>query len=287
MLILKVAHAQSLFQRSFASNSQSDDDAWSASFLLRTAVRMGHIWATYGVREGKRTILGDQPAVCFGNFTLADLIAVRNGFSAQSGAVTQYAITVPLAVAAKGGIKPVIKWTDGRPSLHDGTLLEGMVHEDPDNQYRFICENSTANNSDEYLEWRWRFNGNYQRDIEAIETNGFEGCTIPGLNITEENWSGMDVVVPDIETARMLQYDILSLIDRGIISESQFDHILVCDQLPDTIDGLDDEELKTVFSMACYDFKACLNVHPIPSHPIPSHRNGSSPSGFCKPCPAT
>ena len=248
---------------SFTSNSQPDDDIWSATFLLRTAIRMGHIWATYGVRDGKRTIPGNQPAVCFGNFTLAELIAVRKGFSAQSSAVTQYAITVPLAAAARLGIQPVIKWTDGRPCLQDGTLLEDMIPEDSDNQYRFICENPTSNRFDGSPEWRWRFNGNYQRNVEAIEANGFEGCTIPGLNITQEKLSGMGVVVPDIETARMLQYDILSLIDRGLISDSQFDHILVCDQLPDTIDGLDEEELKAVFSKACFDFKACLKIHPV------------------------
>lgn len=75
-----------LIPAQFPMNCESGDDQWSAGFLLRIAVRFQHLCATYGNRNGKRTIKGQQPAVCFSPFNLADLIAVRNGLPPQNEA---------------------------------------------------------------------------------------------------------------------------------------------------------------------------------------------------------
>ena len=245
----------------FQSYCQADDYEWSAGFLLRVAVRMHHLWPTYGIRDSNRTIQGEHPAVCFANFNLADLIAVRDGFIAQNGVVTQYAITFPKKTAEKGGIQPVIQWVGGRAYLQDGTSINGVIQEDVDNQYRYIADalNSSCQPS-AYLEWRWRYPRNYHSNIKKIEANGYEGNVIPGLKLTHKKWAGMGIVVPGMPTARLLQYDILALIDQGLISETHVDHILVCDQLPETIEGLDDHELQEAFSKACFDFRSCLNV---------------------------
>jgi len=64
----------------FHSYCQPDGYEWSAGFLLRVAVRMHHLWPTYGIRDGNRTIQDEHPAVCFANFSLTDLMAVRDGF---------------------------------------------------------------------------------------------------------------------------------------------------------------------------------------------------------------
>ncbi|AMB84835.1 hypothetical protein AWM79_05740 [Pseudomonas agarici] len=217
----------------FPLNCEYADDQWSAGFLLRAAVRFQHIWATYGVREGHRTIISPQPAVCFSDFNLADLIAVRDGFSPRSESATQYALTFPLKVAQKGGIQPVV----GRDAGHSGSPTGGSEPE-----------------------WRWLHTGNYKRRIERIESSGWEGNTIPGLKLSQKKWAGIGVVVPDMASARALQYDILSLIDRQIISTTHFDHILVCDKLPDSLEGLSENEVNSAFASACYDFKSCLNV---------------------------
>ena len=57
-----------------------------------------------------------------------------------------------------------------------------------------------------------------------------------------------------------LRYDILSLIDRGLVSPNHFDHILVCDQLPLTLEGMAEAEVQQAFNDACFDFKAATNV---------------------------
>ncbi|MFJ4051215.1 DUF4427 domain-containing protein [Pseudomonas hunanensis] len=192
---------------------------------------------------------------------MSDLIAVRDGFTTQNGAVTQYAITFPLSTALKGGIQPVVQWSNGQASLLDGSSLEGMMRDDVDNQYRYINDQGTAASQPTmHPEWRWRYPRNYRRNIEKIEANGFEGNVIPGLKITQKKWSGLGIVVPDMATARRLQYDVLTLIDQGLVSEEQFDHILVCDQLPATLEGLDEEALHAAFSGACFDFKSCMAV---------------------------
>lgn len=101
---------------------------------------------------------------------------------------------------------------------------------------------------------------NYGRNIKKIEGNGFEDNVIPGLKLTLKKWSGLGIVVPDLATPRRVQYDVLTLIDQGLVSDAQFDHILVCDQLPATLEGLDEQALHGAFSNACFDFKSCRAV---------------------------
>ncbi|MDW8843639.1 DUF4427 domain-containing protein [Pseudomonas fluorescens] len=246
---------------SFPSYCQFDDEEWSGGILLRIAVRMHHLWPTYGVRGGMRTIQGEHPAVCFMGFNLADLIAVRDGFTPHNAAVTQYAITFPITAALKGGLQPVIQWSNGLASLLDGALVDGLTPDDADNQYRYVGDQTTmSGKSTAHPEWRWRCPGNYRRNIKKIEANGFEDNVMPGLKITQKKWSGLGIVVPNLANARRLRYDVLTLIDQGLVSEAQFDHILVCDLLPASLEGLDEQALQAAFSNACFDFKSCRAV---------------------------
>ncbi|WP_423770508.1 DUF4427 domain-containing protein [Pseudomonas sp. NLJ1] len=245
---------------SFPTYCQPDDDEWSAGLLQRIALRLHHLWPTYGIRNGERTIRGKHPAVCFTNFSLSDLSAVRDGFESQNGVVTQYAITIPVKGAEEGGIQPVIQWVDGRPYLQDGTPFDGSL-EETDTEYRFLTEAAQSMSQlDGSREWRWRYSGNYHRSALKIQARGLEGSVIPGLNLTDEKWSGIGIVVPNMPTARLLQYDILSLIDKGLVSETHFDHILVCDRLPVSLEGMSEEQLQVALSEACFDFKSCLEV---------------------------
>ena len=82
---------------------------WPARVLLREAIRSHHIWATFGIRSGRETINGTQPAVCFSGFNVADLIAVRDGLSAADEHATQYAITFPTRSAELAGAEQVVR----------------------------------------------------------------------------------------------------------------------------------------------------------------------------------
>ncbi|MDR6927848.1 DUF4427 domain-containing protein [Pseudomonas sp. BE134] len=68
------------------------------------------------------------------------------------------------------------------------------------------------------------------------------------------------MVVSTQADAIRLQYDMLSLIDQGLISQSHFDHLLVCDQLPASLSGLTEEEINAAVSADNFDFKSCMVI---------------------------
>lgn len=162
-----------------------------------------------------------QPGVSFSAFNVADLVALTNGSEPADEHATQYAITFTLRAAESAGMARV---QSSQP------------------------------------EWRWPYTGNYRRAIAKIEADGFEGNTIPGLDLTQEHWAGVGIVVATRSDAIRLQYDILSLIDEGIVSVNHFDHLLVCEQLPRSCEGLTEPEIQEAVDAACFDFRACMNI---------------------------
>lgn len=243
---------------SFPPNCLNDDDRWSAAFLLRYAVRYHHLWATFGVRDGKRTVLGSQPVVSFTDFNPADLIALREGARPQGGVVTQYALTFPLRTAVNGGIQRYEpgEHADSEDMNLDPLFAHVMEQQEMARAGAFTSCGYTSKCSD----WRWSYPGNYQRCIEKIEANGFEGNTIPGLKLNLKKWSGIGVVVPDMETAREVWYDMLTLIDRRIVSPLHFNHILVCDVLAKNMEGARTDQLPEAVRRACFDWFPTLRI---------------------------
>lgn len=247
---------------SFPPNCLNDDDRWSAGFLLRYALRFHHLWATYGVCEGKRTILGPKAAVSFTDFKPAELIDLREGARPQDGVVTQYALTFPWKSATKGGIQRFEPCqeadSEGMDSLCARLMeLRAVAKADPPRSARYMSKSS---------DWRWTYPGNYQRCIEKIEANGFEGNTIPGLKLHMKKWSGIGVVVPDMKTARGVRYDILTLIDRKIVPCQHFSHILVCDKLAANAEGISRDKVEEAVLPSCMDWDAPLWVRSLEAH---------------------
>jgi len=235
---------------------------WPARILLREAIRSHHIWATFGIRGGRETINGSQPAVCFSGFNVADLIAIRDGLSPADEHATQYAITFPIRSAEQMGAEQVVRGGNLRAFLQKESGL------------RFVPERQVVRKMFRYIdvqldlfreqpsqpEWRWPYTGNYRREIAEIEEEGFETNSIPGLDLAQENRSGIGVVVSTEADALRLQYDILSLIDQGLVSQSHFDHLLVCDLLPVSLSGLTGAKVNAAVTAACFDFKSCLVI---------------------------
>jgi hypothetical protein len=244
----------------FWSGCCVDEPYWPALVLLREAVRSHHIWATFGIREGRETINGTQPAVCFSGFNVADLIAVRDGLSPADEHATQYAITFPIRSADQMGAEQAVRGGDLRTFLMK------------ESGSRFVTEAEVVSKLFRYInvqldffreqpsapEWRWPYTGNYHDEVARIEEEGFEGNSIPGLDLAQESWSGVGVVVSTEADALRLQYDILSLIDQGLVSQSHFDHLLVCNRLPASLSGLTEAKVKAAVTAACFDFKSCL-----------------------------
>lgn len=247
---------------SFWSGCCVGEAYWPARLLLREAIRSHHIWATFGLRSGRETISGTQPAVCFSGFNVADLIAVRDGFQAADDHATQYAITFPTRSAELSGAEQVVRGGNFRAFLEkesgSGVVTEAEVVR---KIFRYIdVQLDLFGEQPCHPEWRWPYTGNYEDEVARIEEKGFEGNSIPGLDLAQENWSGIGVVVSTEADALRLQYDILSLIDQGLVSQSHFNHLLVCDRLPASLSGLTDAEFYAAVSAAYFDFKSCLVI---------------------------
>lgn len=126
--------------------------------------------------------------MCFTNFNLADLIAVRDGLRRKNEAATQYALTLPIKIAERGGIRPFAHWPNGQANLQDATTLELEGREDAQNQFRYVgTEDILSNQLGGGAEWRWQYPRNYDRCIDKIEMDGVEGNTIPGLKLSQKN----------------------------------------------------------------------------------------------------
>ena len=246
---------------SFSTNCWAED-GWSARFILRVAIRFHHIWATFGVRNGHATIHGTQPAVCFSSFSVADLIAARDGVAGTDGVVTQYAITFPTSSAERAGAAQVLQGGDLRALLKEGRPSGAVTQEDVwQNQFRHVDgQLDIFGNHAPSSEWRWPYSRNYRRAIDKIEREGRLGDRLPGLDLTQKKWSGIGVVVSTQADALRLQYDILTLIDQRFVSVDHFDHLLVCERLPASLDELSDCGLQAAISAACFDFKSCIAV---------------------------
>lgn len=246
----------------FSANCYVSDAFWPANFLLRIAIRFHHLWPTFGVRYGIETIKGAQPAVCFAGFSVDDLIAVRDGLPAQNEHTTQYAITFPMRSVEQVGLAQVIRSGDLQTVLEEESGSKVVTAEDMlRNQFR--CANVQLDLFSNHIsqpEWRWPYAGDYKHAIAKIEEEGLEANSIPGLDLTEAHWSGVGVVVATQAEALRIQYDILSLIDRGLVAPSHFDHILVCKLLPASLSDLSDAETQQSIEDACYDFKSCMTI---------------------------
>ncbi|RMW09891.1 hypothetical protein ALP03_00044 [Pseudomonas amygdali pv. tabaci] len=236
---------------SFPLSCRNDDEQCTGGILLRLAVRHDHLWATYGIRDGQRTIRSTQPAVCFSRLDLGELIALRDGLCTESAGASLFALTLPISSALRGGIS-LVTGEAGLPEDQGGGNIS-------DPQGRKSANDEPFQRGDR-AEWRWHYSGNYLKCMQRIELEGLEGNPIPGLRLSEKKWAGIGVVVPDLATARNVQYDILTLIDKGVVSATHFDHILVCDQLPESLDGLDEDGVQAAFARACFDFKSCMEI---------------------------
>lgn len=246
---------------SFALNCWAED-CWHGRFLLRVAIRFHHIWATFGVRNGHATIQGSSPAVCFSGFSVSDLVAVRDGLSAASGVVTQYAITLPTASAEQAGATKVVRGENLQAMLQASRPSEPVTQEEIwRNQYRYVPgQLDIFGNQATVMEWRWPYPRNYRRAIDKIEREGCFGDKLPGLDLAQKKWSGIGVVVANEADALSLQYDILCLIDQRLVSVDHFDHLLVCERLPAELDGPTAAEQEALMRAACFDFKSCITV---------------------------
>jgi hypothetical protein len=98
----------------------AEDTKFSPFFLLRNAVRCERLWATWSVRNGRRTIYGPDPAVCFTDMPLAAFIEAGETRSARGEAMSTYGLLLPKTAMHGLGARSVIYGLSTSPFIPKG-----------------------------------------------------------------------------------------------------------------------------------------------------------------------
>ncbi|MDR6731842.1 DUF4427 domain-containing protein [Delftia lacustris] len=254
----------------FAFNSAVEGTKWPALFLLRCAVRSHRLWATWSVRGGVRTIYGPNPAVCFTEMPLAAFLESSATREAAGQAMSSYALTFPKAAMHSLGAMPVVyglsdnnfvlpKGAGGGPRILPATQLPAQE------QYRYVTFSPSGSYKVDWSherEWRWPYTGDLSKIEEELSEYGIvsDAADIPGFDFSNPLLRGIGIIVKTMEDARKLKYDVLSLVDRGIVHRRHFDHMLILDQLPSADSLYAPEAVEAAIQRAMLDFAPFFNL---------------------------
>lgn len=248
----------------FAFNSAVEGTVWPPLFLLRCAVRSHRLWATWSIRNGIRTIFGPHPAVCFSEMPLAAYLETSGKREAAGQAMSGYALTFPKSAMHALGANPVIygltnrhtalpSGADARPRLFPECVLPEQE------QYRYVTYNPTGPHTVDWLherEWRWPFQGSLVKVERELEEHGMvsSASDIPGFDFSHKDLRGIGIIVKTEEDAAKLEYDVLALVDRGVVHRKHFDHILIRDRLPASHELYGPVDVQSAIDASLIDF---------------------------------
>lgn len=245
-------------------NNVVEDTKLSALFLLRCAVRNHRLWATWSVRGGERTIYGRRPAVCFTEMPLAAFLEAGTVREDAGQAMSPYALVFPKESMFRKGARPVIYGLSdpvagmppkngGGPRIIDRKLLP--LNE----QYRYVTYRPITPYKVDWTherEWRWPFTGDANKVARELKKYGVISHTkdIPAINFSEATLAGIGIIVKTKSEAKQLAYDVLTLIDQGLVRRHHFRYVLVRDMLPSPAELHEPSTVNAAISKALLDF---------------------------------
>lgn len=156
--------------------------------------------------------------------------------------MAQYGLTFRKTALFERGANPVIYGLSNRhqslPSGNGGgprIFTEEVLPELE--QYRYVTYAPTGNKPIDWTherEWRWPFNGDLSKYENELNQFGVvsDVKAIPSLSINTLSLTGIGVIVKTAEEATWVAQDILTLVDRGLVGQYHFHHILKVDELP-------------------------------------------------------
>lgn len=254
----------------FAFNSFVEGEIYPAFFLLRSAVRLQRLWATWSIRGGVRTVYGPRPAVCFTEMPLAAFIETSKARAARGEKISTYGLTFQKSALYERGALPVIYGLTNRHlSLPSGVgggpriFPHDVLAEEE--QYRYVTFSPTGGKPVDWTherEWRWRYSGDISEHEQELLDDGCIGdaSTVPGLNLTDSRLSGIGLIVKDANEATYVTADILVLIDREIVHRQHFSHIFIVSQLPPFGDLYDPDAVEAAMQSASVSFDAFFDI---------------------------
>ncbi|MBS7426459.1 DUF4427 domain-containing protein [Pseudomonas syringae] len=222
-----------LFPEHARFNNVAESSVLDSLFLMRCALRHNKIFATWSFRNERPTIYGKSPAVCFTDMPLAAFVQSSSERLARGENVGRYAFMIPKAAMFSLGARPVIyglsqpAWErkDADPyRVFDNDILP--IAE----QYRYVAYSIGDVKTIDWTherEWRWRYEGEESHfepggDGDLVETL----AEIPGLSLGGSDIQGMGILVQDQDDVEKVIYDILTLVDAGILDQSMIRFVI-------------------------------------------------------------
>lgn len=221
---------------------EDDGKPIPAFYFLRCSIRQLRLWATWAFRNGRATIYGENPAVCFTDMPVAafwEAAALREG---RGENISPYGIMIRKSQMAKLGARPVIYGLSQKYHVDDGSHGRRLI--DPQylplaEQYRFVAYGVTETHALDWTherEWRWPFTSreilrSYLSRLAPGPLDSFEN--MPSLLFSDDALDGMGILVKTDLEAQLLLHDLLGLIDRNCITKSKFAFILSRESIPE------------------------------------------------------
>lgn len=249
--------------------SIAEDAVYSPMFLMRCAIRHGHLWATWSRRKNVRTIYGPYPATCFTDMPMAAFIEASRTRQAKGEKISTYALTFPKDQMFRLGANPVIYGLSNRalflPSGKDGGPR--IIPEDVlpiAEQYRYVTYNPGVVDWTHEREWRLPYQCDLSKYEDEIKEFGIVDnvSDIPGLNLYDCGVTGIGVIVNSHPEANMVLHDILSLYDQGIIHNDTFSYIFVTEEIEHEVVLRDPQQERLAIEAALIDLDFYLVPRP-------------------------
>ncbi len=259
-----------IFPEDMGFSNIHEDDILSPLFMLRCAIRHGRLWATWAKRNGKRTIYGPNPAVCFTEMPIAAFLESSKQREAQGEAMSSFALVFPKKDMFKADAIPVIYGlSDKTVVVPSGEKYKKRIF-DPKilpeiEQFRYVTYNPGSNYPVDWTherEWRWPYRGDLSGFEKELETYGIvDGPDdIPGFDFYQNGIKEMGVIVKTQEQAQWVIHDILCLVDRGVIQKDTFGFVLPVDKLSSYDKLREPKNLSDIISESLIDLEPYFSI---------------------------
>ena len=231
------------------------DHPFSPLFMMRNAVRLGRLWATYG----------PDPAVCFTEMPIAAFIEAGLNRGDLGQAMSPYGLVLPKTAMFELGARPAIYSLSDRPDVtwkHDGERRISTSQLPLSEQYRYVTYDPSSRQAIDWTherEWRWPLRDRPDLDPEDLPPDMED---LWGLELDRSGISGVGSIVKTSRQGEQLTYDILTKVDRKDIGEDCYEFVLPLDRMPPLAELRNRTALQEAIDSVRIDLARYLKIEP-------------------------
>ena len=243
------------------------DDPFSPFFMMRNAIRIGRLWATWAVRGGRRTIYGPDPTVCFTEMPMAAFIEAGLNRSELGQAMSPYGLVFPKTGMFELGARPAIYSLSGpgRPDVtgdDDGERRISTSQLPLTEQYRYVTYDPSSAKAVDWSherEWRWPLRQKPNIDPHDLPPDMDD---LWGLELDSSGIRGLGAIVRTSKQEEQIVYDILTKVDRKDVDEDCYEFVLALDRMPPLSELRDRTALQEAIDAARIDLARYQIIEP-------------------------